>query len=57
MSLSNLYKKISSLRIFLVLVIITTFIVFYITNDSYSTESQNATPDDIFNIITISDVG
>lgn len=57
MSLSNLYKKISSLRIFLVLVIITTFIVLYITNDSYSAESQNATPDNIFNIITISDVG
>jgi len=57
MSLSNLYKKISSLRIFLVLVIITTFIVLYITNDSYSAESQNATPDNIFNIITISYVG
>ena len=30
--------------------------MFYITNDSYSVESQNAT-DNVFNIIAVSDVG
>ena len=53
--LSNLYQKISSLRIFLVFLIII-FTMFYITNDSYSVESQNAI-ENVFNIITISDVG
>ena len=55
MSLSNLYKKISSLRVFLVLAIITTFTMLHIISNS--AESQNAISDNIFNIITISDVG
>ena len=53
--LSHLYKKISSLLILFIFSIIA-FSMFYITNDSYSVESQNAT-DNVFNIIAISDVG
>jgi Calcineurin-like phosphoesterase len=56
-SLSNLDKKISSLLMFLIISITASFTMLYITNDSYSVESQNDTSDNIFNIITISDVG
>jgi predicted phosphodiesterase len=56
-SLSNLDKKISSLLIFLIISITASFTMLYITNDSYSVESQNDTSNNIFNIITISDVG
>jgi hypothetical protein len=56
-SLSNLDKKILSWLIFLIISITASFTMLYITNDSYSVESQNDTSNNIFNIITISDVG
>jgi hypothetical protein len=42
--------------LYIISIIITTFSIFYITNNSYSFESQNATDDD-FNIIAVADVG
>ena len=56
LSLSNIYKKTSSRVILLIISIIITFSTFYITNNSYSFESQNATDED-FNIIAVADVG
>jgi 3',5'-cyclic AMP phosphodiesterase CpdA len=55
LSLSNLYKKILSIVILIIISIIT-FSIFYITNNSYSLESENATNND-FNIIAVADVG
>jgi 3',5'-cyclic AMP phosphodiesterase CpdA len=54
--LPNIYKKTSSRVILLIISIIITFSTFYITNNSYSFESQNATDED-FNIIAVADVG
>lgn len=54
-SLSNLYKKITSIVIFFIISILT-FSILYITNNSYSLETQNTTDED-FNIIAVADVG
>src|SRR5215204_2503058 len=56
LSLSNIYKKISSIVMLFVILIIITFSMFYITNSSYSLESPNLTHND-FNIIAVADVG
>jgi len=54
-SSSRLHKKFPSLLILVILSIIT-FTIFFITNDSYSLESQNST-NNYFNIIAVADVG
>jgi hypothetical protein len=56
LSLSNIYKKISSRVILFIIPIVISFSIFYITNNSYSLESPNVTDED-FNIIAVADVG